>query len=91
MDGKDDDCERHGWKRLQEYDPAQRCWKYLSALAEGNAVQEDSLPFDDELGEEDYYPSLPFAALFSFFKVMLQIFGVLNHKGFLMQECLLLT
>ncbi|KAM7470724.1 hypothetical protein LguiA_008907 [Lonicera macranthoides] len=68
VDGKDDDCERHGWKRLQEYDPAQRCWKYLSALAEGNAVQEDSLPFEDELGEEDYYPSLPFAALFSFFK-----------------------
>ncbi|KAM7470683.1 hypothetical protein LguiA_008866 [Lonicera macranthoides] len=42
--------------------------KVGSALAEGNAVQEDSLPFEDELGEEDYYPSLPFAALFSFFK-----------------------
>lgn len=68
MDGTDDVCERLGFKRLQEYDPAQRRWKYLSALAEGNAMREDSLPFEDELGEEDYYPSLPFAAMFSCFR-----------------------
>ncbi|XP_030944798.1 proteasome assembly chaperone 2-like [Quercus lobata] len=66
-DGTDDYCEQLGWKRLQEYNPTQRCWKYLSTLAEGNALQDDN-PFEDELEEEDYYPSLPFAALFSCFK-----------------------
>ncbi|RVX12063.1 hypothetical protein CK203_010770 [Vitis vinifera] len=69
MDGTDDDCEKLGWKKLHEYNPAQRRWKYLSTLAAGNAMQEDGLPFEDELeDEEDYYPSLPFAALFSCFK-----------------------
>ncbi|XP_028090293.1 uncharacterized protein LOC114290539 isoform X3 [Camellia sinensis] len=68
MDGTDDDCERLGWKRLQEYNPEQRLWKYLSTLAEGNAELDDNMAFEDELGEEDYYPSLPFAALFSCFK-----------------------
>ncbi|KAJ9135574.1 hypothetical protein P3X46_032743 [Hevea brasiliensis] len=67
-DGTDEYCEQLGWKRLQEYNPAQRSWKYLSALAEGNALEENRLPFEDELGEEDYYPSLPFAALISCFK-----------------------
>lgn len=68
MDGVDDDCERLGWKRLQEYDPTQRLWKHLSTIAEGKTVEEDSVPLEDELGEEDYYPSLPFAAMFSCFK-----------------------
>jgi proteasome assembly chaperone 2 len=68
-DGTDDYCKQLGWKRLQEYNPTQRCWKYLSNLGEGNALQ-DNLPFEDELEEEDYYPSLPFAALFSCFKVL---------------------
>ena len=67
-DGTDDYCEQLGWKRLQEYNPTQRCWKYLSTLAKENALQDDN-PFEDELEEEDYYPSLPFAALFSCFKV----------------------
>lgn len=67
-DGTDDYCEQLGWKRLQEYNPTQRCWKYLSTLAEGKALQDDN-PFEDELEEEDYYPSLPFAALFSCLKV----------------------
>jgi proteasome assembly chaperone 2 len=69
-DGTDDYCEGLGWKRLQEYNPTQRGWKYLSNLAEGNATHEETLPFEDELEEEDYYPSLPFAALFSCFKVL---------------------
>lgn len=30
---------------------------------------ESNLPFEDELEDEDYYPSLPFAALFSCLKV----------------------
>lgn len=70
-DGTDDYCEGLGWKRLQEYNPTQRGWKYLSTLAEGNATQEENMSFEDELEEEDYYPSLPFAALFSCFKVLL--------------------
>jgi proteasome assembly chaperone 2 len=68
LDGRDDECEKQGWKKLQEYDPTQRGWKYLSDMAENNAMLADSCPFEDELGEEDYYPSLPFAAMFSFFK-----------------------
>eukprot|EP00268_Persea_americana_P005068 TRINITY_DN1169_c0_g2_i1.p1 TRINITY_DN1169_c0_g2~~TRINITY_DN1169_c0_g2_i1.p1 ORF type:complete len:281 (+),score=72.81 TRINITY_DN1169_c0_g2_i1:352-1194(+) len=66
-DGRDNECERLGWKRLQEYSPAQRRWKYLDSLAEGNSIQEDS-SFEDELDDSDYYPSLPFAAFFSFCK-----------------------
>lgn len=69
-DGKDDNCETIGWKRLEEYNPDQKRWKYLCDLAEGRAVQEEELPFEDEQeNEEDYYPSLPFAALYSCFKV----------------------
>ncbi|GAA0141204.1 chaperone [Lithospermum erythrorhizon] len=63
-DGQDEECERLGWKRLQEYNSQQRSWKLLSSLAEGSTDQEDF----EELEEEDYYPSLPFAALFSCFK-----------------------
>ncbi|XP_021738530.1 proteasome assembly chaperone 2-like [Chenopodium quinoa] len=68
-DGSDDDCEKLGWKRLQEYTPSQGRWQYLSTVAEGNIVEENSVPFDDDLEkDEDYYASLPFAALFSCFK-----------------------
>lgn len=68
-DGTDDDCERLGWKRLQEYNPSQRRWEHLSTLAAGNNPEEEALPFDEDLEEdEDYYASLPFAALFSCFK-----------------------
>ncbi|KAM7250179.1 hypothetical protein ACFE04_022062 [Oxalis oulophora] len=67
-DGSDSVCEKFGWKRIEEYNPSQRCWKYLTDLAEGNVMQEDNFPFEDELEDEDYYPSLPFAALFSFLK-----------------------
>ncbi|KAH9656465.1 proteasome assembly chaperone 2 [Citrus sinensis] len=68
VDGTDDYCEQLGWKRLQEYNPAQRGWKYLSSLAEGDVGDENNFTFEDDLEEEDYYPSLPFAALFSCFK-----------------------
>lgn len=68
-DGTDAQCEQFGWKRLQEYNPDQRSWKYLSSLAEGNTIEDNNYPFEeDELEEEDYYPSLPFSALFSCFK-----------------------
>lgn len=67
-DGSDDQCEQFGWKRLPEFNPDQRCWKYLSTLAEGSNAAQEGLPAEDDLEEDDYYPSLPFAALFSFFK-----------------------
>ncbi|KAI7979602.1 Protein EXPORTIN 1A [Camellia lanceoleosa] len=81
MDGTDDDCERLWWKRLQEYNPEQRLWKYLSTLAEGNAELDDNMPFEDELGEDDYYPSLPFAALFSCFKVTQFVSGLFESRN----------
>ncbi|KAG6572009.1 Proteasome assembly chaperone 2, partial [Cucurbita argyrosperma subsp. sororia] len=67
-DGTDDKCEQMGWRRLQEYDPQQRRWQYLSTLTEAKATPEDDLPFDEELEEGDYLPSLPFASLFTFLK-----------------------
>ncbi|KAF4356824.1 hypothetical protein G4B88_030121 [Cannabis sativa] len=68
-DGKDDHCEKIGWKILEEYNPDQRRWKYLSDIAEGSSVHVDDLSFEDEQeNDEDYYPSLPFAALYSCFK-----------------------
>ncbi|PWA41703.1 clast3-related protein [Artemisia annua] len=67
-DGVDDQCEKLGWKRMKEYDPNQKLWKYLDNLAKGNASQDDLSLLEDDLGEEDYYPSLPFAAMFSCFK-----------------------
>lgn len=68
VDGADDKCEKLGWKRMKEYDPNQKLWKYLNTLAEGNVSQDDISFLEDDLGEEDYYPSLPFAAMFSCFK-----------------------
>lgn len=64
LDGKDDECERLGFKKLQEYNPSQRTWKYLSSIAENG---EEDWPYE-ELEDEDYLASLPFAALFSCFK-----------------------
>lgn len=70
-DGTDDYCETLGWKRLQEYNPDQRRWKYLSNVAEGSVVSEEDSSFEDDLeNEEDYYSSLPFAALYSCLKVL---------------------
>ncbi|CAJ1933411.1 unnamed protein product [Sphenostylis stenocarpa] len=66
--GTDENCEQLGWKKLQEYDPSQKRWKNLSDLAEGNATLEDIISVEDELEEENYYATLPFAALFSFLK-----------------------
>ncbi|XP_042494230.1 uncharacterized protein LOC122073666 [Macadamia integrifolia] len=69
-DGTDNDCERIGWKKLQEYNPLQRSWKYLDDLAKGESLLEDNLSIEDELGDEDYFPSLPFSAIFSCCKVL---------------------
>ncbi|KAG8364277.1 hypothetical protein BUALT_Bualt19G0111600 [Buddleja alternifolia] len=67
VDGIDADYESLGWKRLQDYSPAQRTWKYLNELVEEGSVPDEDFA-SEELGDEDYYPSLPFAALFSCFK-----------------------
>ncbi|KAH9610587.1 hypothetical protein KSS87_000872 [Heliosperma pusillum] len=68
-DGSDEDCEKLGWKKLQEYNPSQKRWQYLQTVAEGTNAEEDALPSDDDIDEEeDYHASLPFAALFSCFK-----------------------
>ncbi|KAH7660915.1 Proteasome assembly chaperone 2 eukaryotic protein [Dioscorea alata] len=64
-DGTDADCQRLGWKKLEEYDPCQRRWVHLKHLAEGNPVNEEMLSYEDELFDDDYYPGLPFAAIFS--------------------------
>ncbi|KAF8097410.1 hypothetical protein N665_0290s0067 [Sinapis alba] len=67
--GRDDHCERLGFRRLNEYDPEGRCRKYLSSVFEENCKEELlTFPSEDELEDIDYYSSLPFAALFSAFK-----------------------
>ncbi|XP_078430548.1 clast3-like protein [Wolffia australiana] len=65
--GDDEECERLGWKRLEEYDPSQRRWLHLHSLAEGTSSPDPAI-FDDDLDDGDYCPSLPFAALFCFCK-----------------------
>ncbi|XP_051145408.1 uncharacterized protein LOC127261206 [Andrographis paniculata] len=67
LDGTDSNCESNGWKRLQDYDPTQRTWKYLDSLADGKSLPDEDFTFE-ELEDGDYCPSLPFAALFSCFK-----------------------
>ncbi|XP_042465402.1 proteasome assembly chaperone 2-like [Zingiber officinale] len=64
-DGTDAECERLGFKRLEEYDSTQRRWAYLNELAEGKLVQDDEINLEEELVDDDYYPGLPFAALLS--------------------------
>ncbi|CAA6657746.1 unnamed protein product [Spirodela intermedia] len=66
-EGNDEECERLGWKRLEEYSPSQRRWMYLHSLAEGNPSPELA-SFEDDLEDDDYCPGLPFAALFCFCK-----------------------
>ncbi|KAK9136437.1 hypothetical protein Syun_015767 [Stephania yunnanensis] len=79
-DGRDDDCEKMGWKRLPEYNPAQRHWAYLRALAEGNSSPEESPFSEDEISDEAYCPSLPFAALFSCCKLVRVVRGLVALK-----------
>ncbi|KAI0503801.1 hypothetical protein KFK09_014744 [Dendrobium nobile] len=67
-DGNDENFERLGWKRLEEYKPLERRWKYLSHLAEGNLSHDGFVDLDSELVDDDYYAGLPLAALFVFCK-----------------------
>ncbi|KAL6894156.1 hypothetical protein ACP4OV_008254 [Aristida adscensionis] len=63
-DGSDPECEKLGWKKLEEYDPSQSRWKCLESLVAGD-ISEDMVDYSDEMTIKDYYASLPFAALFS--------------------------
>ncbi|GER49859.1 proteasome assembly chaperone 2 [Striga asiatica] len=67
VDGVDADCECLGWNKLQDYNPDQRAWKYLNMLVADGFTPDEDFP-SEELEDADYYPSLPFAALFSCFK-----------------------
>ncbi|EEC76242.1 hypothetical protein OsI_13667 [Oryza sativa Indica Group] len=64
-DGSDLKCENLGWKKLEEYDPSQQRWKCLASLVEGGHLSEDMTGDPEEMTINDYYSSLPFAALFS--------------------------
>uniref|UniRef100_A0A0D3FPH8 Proteasome assembly chaperone 2 n=1 Tax=Oryza barthii TaxID=65489 RepID=A0A0D3FPH8_9ORYZ len=64
-DGSDPKCENLGWKKLEEYDPSQQRWKCLASLVEGGHLSEDMTGDPEEMTINDYYSSLPFAALFS--------------------------
>ncbi|TVU44837.1 hypothetical protein EJB05_04298, partial [Eragrostis curvula] len=64
-DGSDPEYEKFGWKKLDGYDPCQRQWNCLASLVEGGKLSEDMIGDTDEMTINDYYASLPFAALFS--------------------------
>ena len=86
--GRDEHCEMLGFGRLNEYDSEGRCWKYLSSVFDENCKEELTFPSEDELEDIDYYPSLPFAALFSAFKVnQCFIINILSTCRFIM-DCL---
>lgn len=68
-DGSDPECEKLGWKKLEEYDPSQRLWKCLASLIEGGVLSEDMADDPEEMTASDYYATLPFAALFFACKV----------------------
>jgi proteasome assembly chaperone 2 len=68
-DGSDPEYDKLGWKELEEYDPSQQRWKCLASLVEGGDVSEHMVGDTDEMTINDYYASLPFAALFSACKV----------------------
>lgn len=65
VDGTDERCENLGWKKLEQYVPSQRGWQYLDSQLVDGSVQDESFWAEDDLTDEDYFPSLPFASLFS--------------------------
>ncbi|KAJ3670128.1 hypothetical protein LUZ60_010452 [Juncus effusus] len=74
-DGFDPQCENLGYKKLEEYNPDQKRWKHIISLSEGLINDQESQTLIQEYEDEnepltdfDYFASLPFAALFSFFK-----------------------
>ncbi|CAN6303408.1 unnamed protein product [Urochloa humidicola] len=64
-DGSDPEYEKLGWKKLEEYDPSHKRWSCLTGLVESSVFTEDMVEDTDEMTINDYYASLPFAALFS--------------------------
>ncbi|KAH9301482.1 hypothetical protein KI387_013065, partial [Taxus chinensis] len=64
-DGTDDKCEKLGWKKLEQFEPSQRGWKYLYSHFSQDSVPDELFLEEDELADEDYFSSLPFSSLFS--------------------------
>eukprot|EP01018_Ginkgo_biloba_P002857 Gb_26125 [translate_table: standard] len=67
-DGMDEKCEKLGWKKLEQFVPSQKGWQYLDSQSAEGSAEDDSFSLEDELTDEDYFPSMPFASLFSTFK-----------------------
>ncbi|MCO5559674.1 hypothetical protein L7F22_013275 [Adiantum nelumboides] len=63
-DGTDPRCEELGWKKLEDYSPLNGAWRKLDA----KSLQEEEEGLnrnDSQMSDDMYYPSLPFASLFS--------------------------
>lgn len=63
-DGTDQRCDILGWKKFENYLPLSEPWKLLDAQSLKQA-DEDLDDREVQLNDEMYYPSLPFASLFS--------------------------
>lgn len=63
-DGTDERCEALGWKKLENYSPSSDAWRLLESrsLKDADECLKDT---DIQMNDEMYYPSLPFASLFS--------------------------
>ncbi|KAJ3692947.1 hypothetical protein LUZ60_012042 [Juncus effusus] len=72
-DGFDPDYEKLGYKKLEEYNPNKKRWEHIISVSEGLINDQETQTLiqeheDEPLTDFDYFPSLPFAALFYFFK-----------------------
>ena len=68
-DGTDERCEGLGWRKLEQFLPLTQEWKLLESYSCGE-IEEDLESREIQLTDEMYYPSLPFASLFSCCKVL---------------------
>eukprot|EP00250_Pteridium_aquilinum_P015976 c22869_g1_i1 orf=102-953(+) len=67
-DGTDQRCEVLGWKKFEDFLPSSDAWKLLESQSL-KETDEGSKDCEGLLSDEMYYPSLPFASLFSCCKV----------------------
>lgn len=68
QDGTDQRCEQLGWKKFEHFLPSSEAWKLLESQS-SKEVDEDLEGCEVQLTDEMYFPSLPFASLFSCCKV----------------------
>eukprot|EP00252_Welwitschia_mirabilis_P002937 TRINITY_DN12941_c0_g1_i1.p1 TRINITY_DN12941_c0_g1~~TRINITY_DN12941_c0_g1_i1.p1 ORF type:complete len:282 (-),score=45.76 TRINITY_DN12941_c0_g1_i1:273-1118(-) len=66
-DGMDERCEELRWKKVKDFDPSTRGWQYLESQLVDSEAPKLFLE-EDDLQDDDYLPSLPFASLFSLCK-----------------------